>query len=425
MEDKIKEILRNGPLLSQEIATQLGKHRVKDIQKYLNKLLKADTIQKNKIANRVQWSLADINVDTKDVIGEDTHTENYNDDPKHINTHVSDQSQCGHGLMDYSYQDLLQSIILSHKEEILFLKNEIKVKNELIASQQEILTILVSEQNTNVKPEPEFKLYKKTFNKPRKVQENNTELENRFDVLYESESDDVISISSDVEMSRSNSKVKSAIYNKREQSSRPPVVTIQEPEKQHYTNNYKRGLDYSKKEGEQKNPLILLIGDSTVKQLSSYQLKKSCKGTNIMVRSLQGGRIKNIKNLCIDMLEDVTPDAICVHVSTNDISDGRSVEDIITDMENIICLIQQQGIVPIISLVIQRMDRHASKVDIVNKKLIRLCNHHGVGYILHQNITPDHLNPGGLHIARQFISLFSNNFVAFFKYLVQNHFCIQ
>ena len=72
MEDKIKELLRNGPLLSQEIATQLGKSRVKDIQKSLNKLLKAEIIHKNKIANRVQWSLADIIIDTNNTNGDDT-----------------------------------------------------------------------------------------------------------------------------------------------------------------------------------------------------------------------------------------------------------------------------------------------------------------------------------------------------------------
>ena len=125
------------------------------------------------------------------------------------------------------------------------------------------------------------------------------------------------------------------------------------------------------------------------------------------------------------MLEDVKPEAICIHVSTNDINDGKSVEDITHDMEILINLIQRQGIVPIISLVTQRSDKHASKVDIVNKKLIRLCNHHGVGYIEHPNITNENLNPGGLHIARQYISLFSDNFVTFFNHLVQNNFCIQ
>ena len=42
-----------------------------------------------------------------------------------------------------------------------------------------------------------------------------------------------------------------------------------------------------------------------------------------MIRSLSGGKIKNIRNLIIDALEDVTPDTIIIHVSTNDISSGK------------------------------------------------------------------------------------------------------
>ena len=169
----------------------------------------------------------------------------------------------------------------------------------------------------------------------------------------------------------------------------------------------------------------MLVGDSTIKNISGYQLKQKCKGTNVMVRSHEGGKIKNIKNLTIDMIEDVKPDVVCVHAATNDISNGRSVDEIVLDMEYLVNLIKQQGILPIISLLTQRADKHASKIGIVNKRLIRLCNHLGVGYIDHQNVTTDHLNAGGLHIAREHSSLLSHHFVTFFNYLTQNNFCIQ
>ena len=188
------------------------------------------------------------------------------------------------------------------------------------------------------------------------------------------------------------------------------------PERNHFNNNYK-------KDGKIKiKPLILLVGDSTIKNISGYQLKQNCKDTNVMVRC---GKIKNIKNLIIDMLEDVKPNAVCVHVATNDISSGRSIDEILIDMENLVELIQRQGIVPVISLITQRADKYASKVEIVNKRLIILCNHLGVGYIDHMNITKESLNTGGLHIARENTSLFSNNFVKFFNYLTENNFCLQ
>ena len=44
------------------------------------------------------------------------------------------------------------------------------------------------------------------------------------------------------------------------------------------------------------------------------------------------------------MLEDVKPDAVCVHAATNYISNGRSVDEIVLDMECLVNLIKQQGI---------------------------------------------------------------------------------
>ena len=144
-----------------------------------------------------------------------------------------------------------------------------------------------------------------------------------------------------------------------------------------------------------------------------------------MVRSLQGGKIKNIKNLLIDTLEDVSPEAVCIHVSTNDISSGRSVEAITADMENLISLIHNQGKTAILSLFITRNDKHAEKVKVVNDKLIELCNRYRAGYIEHKDIQSPHLNSGGLHLARQFNYLLNDSLVNCFSYLVENDFCMN
>ena len=79
----------------------------------------------------------------------------------------------------------------------------------------------------------------------------------------------------------------------KENRRRPNPVTVKTPENNHFTNNNKKN---------NKKPLIALIGDSTLKNLSGYQLGKNCKGTTIMVRSQRGGKVKNMKNLMIDLL---------------------------------------------------------------------------------------------------------------------------
>ena len=168
-----------------------------------------------------------------------------------------------------------------------------------------------------------------------------------------------------------------------------------------------------------------MVGDSMIKQVTRYDIRKKCRNVNVMVRSLQGAKIKNVKNLINDLLEDVKPEAICIHASTNDINDDKSIDEIVSEMGILIKVIQNKGIVPIILLITTRNDKHVAQVNITNKKLIHLCNEYGVGYIEHENITAEHLNPGGLHIARQHNHLLNDNFARFFNFVVDNNFCLQ
>ena len=207
----------------------------------------------------------------------------------------------------------------------------------------------------------------------------------------------------------------------KENRRRPNPVTVKTPEKNHFTNNNKK---------KNKKPLIALIGDSTLKNLSGYQLGKNCKGTTIMVRSQRGGKVKNIKNLMIDLLEDTMevvgkyPEAICFHVGTNDISSGKSTNDIKKELSYLLRLTQRQGIVPVMSLLTRRTDKCSDKVYHLNQVIVDLCNELGVGYIEHQNINENHLNEGGLHIASECTHIFSNNFVNYFDSLVRNEFIL-
>ena len=120
------------------------------------------------------------------------------------------------------------------------------------------------------------------------------------------------------------------------------------------------------------------------------------------------------------MLEDASPQAICVHVSTNDIGNNKTVSEIEDEMEELIVLIKQKGILPIISLVLPRNDKHAQKVKLVNDKIIALCSCYNVCYIEHKNIKTEHLNPGGVHLVEKFKQLFTDNLVNHFNYICDN-----
>ena len=160
-----------------------------------------------------------------------------------------------------------------------------------------------------------------------------------------------------------------------------------------------------------------------MKNINSFDLRQKCKGTNFMVKSLSGGKIKNIKNLIIDTLEEINkPDALCIHVSSNDIGNGRNIDDIEKDFENLISLVKSQQIQPILSMVIKRNDKYGYKVGEVNDRLRKLCVKYNIDYIDNENIRIEHLNAGGIHISNPFNYLFADNLSKYFNYAVQHQF---
>lgn len=452
MENQIIEMLKQEILTSQDIALKLGKRKVKDIQRSLNKLLTQKMIKKDKIGNQFQWSLikADDEVKGGDVSVINIFEESFQEQEKFYE-HENQDAKLPEINPGDSYTNLLKLVNSNFIGDILFLRKEVERKNELIASQQQIINMLVLDQQKQrvyqyIPSKDDFIPCKKTFKpsasrdnpeKPfgrnsryqplynvgneqsgKEDQDNYNVNDFNDDLCYLRESNKESEIKKQTRMEDEKLQSKSTSTSNK----RPSVVVYDHPERNHFNDN---NHNYKKDVNIRRKPLILLVGDSTIKNISGYQLKQNCKDTNIMVRSHVGGKIKNIKNLIIDMLEDVKPNAVCIHVATNDISSGRSIDEIVIDMENLVDLIQRQGIVPVISLITQRADKFSSKVEIINKRLIILCNHLGVGYIDHTNITKDSLNTGGLHIARENTSLFSNNFAKFFNYLTENNFCLQ
>ena len=299
-------------------------------------------------------------------------------------------------------ENLLVGIIESFKNEIMFLRDQIKHKDEFLTSQQNVISKLVNKNRTKGKAESQ------TDNKS----------------VYD-DCDDDSSISSGHTSQddqnflpvRSRNEVKKQQRNLKK---RPSIVTQKKPEKNHFTNNYRNN-----EPSVPTKPLIALLGDSTTKNLSGYDLKKRFNGDiNIMVRSQRGAKIKNIKNLMIDMIEDVTPTAICYHVGTNEISSDKELREIKDEFRELLLLTERQGIIPILSLATARSGRYASRVNELNDIMKDLCNDLRMGYIEHKNIGNEHLNASGLHIASKHTSLFGSNFVNFFKYLSENDFCV-
>ena len=504
MQDKILEVLRrNGPLKTKDLTQLVGKQKVKEIQSILNKLLNRNDIQKTKVNGYCEWSVTEIVEEGIGIVGEQqkyetrekdtvvTHqvlskntaectrlsmsnVNNNNESTSHVST-GTDTNTNFNGLSPIAIEIINSNL----KEEVVLLRKEIDVKNELVNSLQKIINMLMTDQQQlkqqmqqqqeakeqnnlqqqqleEIKQQHEL-LYRQTLQQQELQQEQqllqqqqnqriqkqqqqqqfeNLQIQGREQILpylqkkinhqqnqpevlesdmLDGDSSDDSSEIEDIQYIQT-AKIKSPLR-------RPTVVTTKQPEKQHFTNNNNNRNRSKELPTKEKKPFIMMIGDSMSKDISSYELKQNVKTANFMIRSLRGGKLKNIKNLMIDALEDIDnkPDAICIHVSTNDIGAGRDIDNIVEDFENLIILIKRQGIEPLISLLTVRNDKYGHKVKIMNERLEDLCLRYNVSYVDHSNIRNEHLNQGGIHISNQFKHLFTDNLYKYFTYIVQNH----
>lgn len=395
---------------------------------------------------------------------------------------------CSNVNFDNHSESYMEIINMNLKDEIKFLHKEIDGKNDLINSQQRIIDILVTDQHQQKKQQNIYneEYAMKQIHKQEKMQEQINEqqqvkvrqekihqekiqqekqylqeIQRQYKEKQQLHQDRQTKLQQEIQdeiqqekrgelqqqrqqhliLNEENSSVSSVseeeisnydedgfyLKHKKKRRSRPDIVTTNNPEKQHFDNNHKN-IENARKvnsnTGNNKKPFILVVGDSMTKNINSFELRQKCKGTHFMVRTLRGGKIKNIKNLIIDTLEDCInkPDALCIHVSSNDIGNGRSIDDIEKDFENLINLVKRQDIQPIVSMVIIRKDKYANKVEEVNYRLRNLCIKYNLGYIDNTNIKIEHLNAGGIHISNSFNYLFADNLSNYFNFVVQNEF---
>lgn len=126
---------------------------------------------------------------------------------------------------------------------------------------------------------------------------------------------------------------------------------------------------------ERKN--MFLIGSSTLKRMSPR--KMSTEKITTKVKTIRGGRIRDIEECLINYISDRkldNVDVIAVHVGTNNVSDRDSVYAIINDYRNLIHTVKQS--LPrtelLISSILPRPTDYQANVVIaeVNRQLFTL-----------------------------------------------------
>ena len=155
-----------------------------------------------------------------------------------------------------------------------------------------------------------------------------------------------------------------------------------------------------------------ILGDSTIKDLKAYKMKKFLpKGNKLYVKPFSGATTECMEHHVKPSLK-YNNDLYILHTGTNDLRSPKSAADI---AENIIKLagdIKNKDNDVIISGITERNDEWNDKGIDVNEHLFRKCKTNNIYFLNNSNISRDvHLNGSGLHLNYKGVIQLSNNFL--------------
>ena len=138
-------------------------------------------------------------------------------------------------------------------------------------------------------------------------------------------------------------------------------------------------------EKTQRNIYMLIIGDSIIKDLDGWRLKKRMKSL-VSVRSISGASSKGMIHHVKRCLEDVEPDSIILNYGTNDLSEGRDAEDIADDIINLAISTKKHVEELFVSTLTMRNNKFKDEVIEVNEFLKDKCRLNNIPFIDNINI---------------------------------------
>ena len=292
----------------------------------------------------------------------DKHDSNLNDRMIHENNDYLRK-------MNSNYNDKYDVLITTLKDEITFLRNELRSKDKIIE-------LIVKE--SNLPSNKEFKVStSKTVkrNDGANVNNNRPPLHNKF-TRHNSVNDDV------------NDAIETKVTGERKD------ISARTNKKQ----NGKRTINF--------------IADSILKDMKPYDLKHKMKKTDkLYIQSHRGARTSSMKYYA-KASQQFTSDIYLLHVGTNDLKLEKSPEVIAKDILDIGVDLKNDGNKVFISSILTRRDDHNEKGKKVNDLLCLQCSEFSLGYIDNSDIiTNKHLNQSGIHLNKEGTRLLSEHFL--------------
>ena len=203
-------------------------------------------------------------------------------------------------------------------------------------------------------------------------------------------------------------------------NNRRPEVCITERYLQNFkpvtvpgNNNYANMTKYGRK--------IFIVGDSHIRRLRRDDFNKELRGGKAFFRSFSGANARQLQHYIMPTLQDDKPDAIIIHVGTNDIlTNSQDEEEIATNILKIAeyCSVAGVNDIFISGILIKKNPRLTAVVRRVNDLLREHCATNNLHFIENDNITKDFLWNDGIHLQDLGTSILSDNFCKMLNYVL-------
>ena len=187
-------------------------------------------------------------------------------------------------------------------------------------------------------------------------------------------------------------------------SIQPKVI----PGKNTYANSVKRNKFKTNK--------VCVIGDSIIKRIRRMEFNANINNATAYLKTFPGANIKQLHHYIEPSLIDDCPDAVILHIGTNDLKHAKNQNENPKEIAMRIIDIGNKCIAHgvqkvFISEILQRSNASLNKIiHEINNILQDLCTTNNFLFIAHTNISMDHLYDE-VHLNNDGMNILANNFI--------------
>ena len=191
-------------------------------------------------------------------------------------------------------------------------------------------------------------------------------------------------------------------------------VITESDEKRTNELNENEGFRTVEKRRKKNQRSIAVMGDSILKDVDPYELKKKLKNKSDRVyrHNFNGATTSAMKHHSIPVME-FNPDLVILHCGTNSLRGPENEEKIATDILTLANSLKTDSNDILVSSIVPRRDQLKVKAEKVNDILCIKCTQFKIPFMKHNNLRSEiHLKPKGQHLNKEGSSLLSDNFAA-------------